>query len=75
MLEVARLTDTLVIDADGIYDLADINDRLLLGLKGPDCSEAELHLLHSRLRRRPDGRRAARRAFGCHCPPGYVYDA
>lgn len=30
LLELARLTDTLVIDADGIYDLADINDRLLL---------------------------------------------
>jgi DNA invertase Pin-like site-specific DNA recombinase len=34
LLELARLTDTLVIDADGIYDLADFNDRLLLGLKG-----------------------------------------
>jgi DNA invertase Pin-like site-specific DNA recombinase len=29
MLELARLTDTLVIDADGIYDLADFNDRLV----------------------------------------------
>src|SRR6266705_1652341 len=54
LLEVARLTDTLVIDADGIYDLADINDRLLLGLKG-QMSEAEMHLLHSRL----DGARLA----------------
>ena len=34
LLELARLTDTLVIDADGIYDLAEFNDRLLLGLKG-----------------------------------------
>ena len=33
LLELARLTDTLVIDADGIYDLSDINDRMLLGLK------------------------------------------
>src|SRR5664280_2469486 len=32
LLEYARLTDTLVIDADGIYDLAEFNDRLLLGL-------------------------------------------
>ena len=44
LLELARLTDTLVIDADGIYDLAEFNDRLLLGLKGT-MSEAELHLL------------------------------
>jgi DNA invertase Pin-like site-specific DNA recombinase len=33
LLELARLTDTLVVDADGIYDLADFNDRMLLGLK------------------------------------------
>jgi DNA invertase Pin-like site-specific DNA recombinase len=39
LLELARLTDTLVIDADGVYDLSDINDRLLLGLKG-SMSEA-----------------------------------
>src|SRR6266545_680564 len=39
LLELARLTDTLVIDADGVYDLADINDRLLLGLKS-QMSEA-----------------------------------
>ena len=32
LLELARLTDTLVIDADGVYDLADINDRLFLGV-------------------------------------------
>jgi len=48
LLEMARLTDTLMIDGDGIYDLADINDRLLLGLKGA-MSEAELHLLAGRL--------------------------
>jgi DNA invertase Pin-like site-specific DNA recombinase len=72
MLEFARLTETLVIDADGIYDLADINDRLLLGLKG-QMSEAELHLLHSRL----DGARLAAAARGdlrLPLPPGYVYD-
>ncbi len=57
LLELARLTDTLVIDADGIYDLADINDRLLLGLKG-QMSEAELHLLTSRLQ---ESKRAAAR--------------
>src|SRR5664280_2101716 len=41
LLEYARLTDTLVIDGDGVYDLAEFNDRLLLGLKGT-MSEAEL---------------------------------
>jgi DNA invertase Pin-like site-specific DNA recombinase len=48
LLELARLTETLVIDADGVYDLSDVNDRLLLGLKGT-LSEAELHLIASRL--------------------------
>ncbi len=33
LLELARLTNTLVIDADGVYDLSDFNDRMLLGLK------------------------------------------
>lgn len=48
LLELARLTNTLLIDADGVYDLADVNDRLLLGLKGT-MSEAELHLLAGRM--------------------------
>ncbi|MGD0687814.1 MAG: recombinase family protein [Streptosporangiaceae bacterium] len=72
LLEVARLTDTLVVDADGVYDLADINDRLLLGLKG-QMSEAELHFLHSRL----DGARLAAAARGdlrLPLPVGYAYD-
>jgi len=46
LLELARLTDTLVIDADGVYDLADFNDRLLLGLKGT-MSEALCRRRHN----------------------------
>jgi DNA invertase Pin-like site-specific DNA recombinase len=42
------LTDTLIADADGVYHPADFNDRLALGLKGT-MSEAELHLIRSRL--------------------------
>jgi hypothetical protein len=34
LMELARLTDTLLIDTDGVYDLANVNDRILLGLKG-----------------------------------------
>jgi len=34
LLELCSLTETLIVDADGIYDLASFNDRLLLGLKG-----------------------------------------
>jgi DNA invertase Pin-like site-specific DNA recombinase len=49
LLEICALTDTLILDEDGIYDPAHFNDRLLLGLKGT-MSEAELHLLRARLR-------------------------
>jgi DNA invertase Pin-like site-specific DNA recombinase len=48
LLDLCALTGTLIADADGIYDLQDFNDRLLLGLKG-QISEAELHLIRSRL--------------------------
>ena len=48
LLEAAAVFDTLIADYDGIYDLHQFNDRLLLGLKGT-MSEAELHLLRLRL--------------------------
>jgi DNA invertase Pin-like site-specific DNA recombinase len=72
LLELARLTDTLVIDADGVYDLADFNDRLLLGLKST-MSEAELHVLAGRLQ---GAKRAAaeRGQLRFPLPVGYVYD-
>src|SRR2546423_5478482 len=72
LLELARLTDTLVIDNDGVYDLSDINDRLLLGMKG-QMSEAELHWLTSRLQ---ESKRAAaaRGELRVPLPVGFVYD-
>src|SRR6266700_6181595 len=72
LLELARLTDTLVIDADGVYDLGCFNDRLLLGLKGT-MSEAELHLLAGRL---PGAKLAAaqRGELRFPLPVGYVHD-
>jgi DNA invertase Pin-like site-specific DNA recombinase len=48
LLEICALTDTLILDEDGIYDPAHFNDRLLLGFKGT-MSEAELHVLRARL--------------------------
>ena len=38
----------MICDEDGLYDPADFNDRLLLGLKGT-MSEAELHFIRARL--------------------------
>src|SRR5680860_491338 len=34
LMEFARITDTLLIDADGVYDPADVNDAMLPGLQG-----------------------------------------
>jgi DNA invertase Pin-like site-specific DNA recombinase len=48
LLDLCALTDTLIADGDGVYHPADYNDRLVLGLKGT-MSEAELHLIRSRL--------------------------
>ena len=48
LLEVCALWGTLIGDTDGVYDPREYNDRLLLGLKGT-MSEAELHLLRSRM--------------------------
>jgi DNA invertase Pin-like site-specific DNA recombinase len=48
LLELCALSGTLLGDPDGIYDPADHNDRLLLGLKGT-ISEAELHLIKQRM--------------------------
>lgn len=72
LLEICALTDTLILDEDGIYDPAHFNDRLLLGLKGT-MSEAELHVLSARLR---GGiiNKARRGELRCRLPIGFVYD-
>jgi len=63
LLEICALSDTLVIDEEGIYDPGAHNDRLLLGFKGT-MSEAELHWLHQRRpRRQADEGRARTLAF------------
>ncbi len=42
LAEFARITGTLLIDPDGVYDPADVNDRVLLGFKGTlgECGSA-----------------------------------
>lgn len=72
LLELAALSRTLILDEDGIYDPAQFNDRLLLGLKGT-MSEAELHILKSRLQ---GGilNKARRGELQMPLPIGLVYD-
>ena len=70
LLELCALFRTLIADLDGVYDPAQYNDRLLLGLKGT-MSEAELHILKQRMQQ---GRlsKARRGELAIPLPTGYV---
>jgi DNA invertase Pin-like site-specific DNA recombinase len=73
LLEICALTDTLVIDEDGVYDPSQYADRLLLGILGT-MSEAELHWLRNRLL----GGKLARAEQGelrMRPPVGLIFDA
>jgi DNA invertase Pin-like site-specific DNA recombinase len=72
LLDLCALTNTLIVDADGIYHPGLHNDRLLLGLKGT-MAEAELHVLRARMR---DGalHKAAKGQLRLPLPAGYEYD-
>jgi DNA invertase Pin-like site-specific DNA recombinase len=72
LLDLCALTDTLIVDGDGIYHPGNYNDRLLLGLKGT-MSEAELHLIRHRL---TEGlkHKAAKGELRQGLPIGLVYD-
>ena len=72
LLELCALTHTVIGDEDGLYDPAHFNDRLLLGLKGT-ISEAEMHVIESRLR---GGilNKARRGELALSLPIGFVYD-
>jgi DNA invertase Pin-like site-specific DNA recombinase len=72
LLEICAITDTLILDEEGIYNPTDFNDRLLLNMKGT-FSEVELHVLRSRLR---GGilSKARRGELKTRLPTGFVYD-
>jgi excisionase family DNA binding protein len=72
LLDLCALTGTLIADADGIYSPGEFNDRLLLGLKGA-MSEAELHLIRSRLRGGLENK-ARRGELRLALPIGLEYD-
>jgi len=72
LLEYCGLTDMLVVDVDGIYDLRDFNDQLILGVKG-QLSQAELHIMGVRLQGAK--RHAAERGeLRFPLPVGHVHD-
>ncbi|MCX4403485.1 MULTISPECIES: recombinase family protein [unclassified Streptomyces] len=70
LIELCALSGALLADTDGVYDPAEHNDRLLLGLKGT-MAEAELHLIKQRMQ---TGRvnKARRGELAVPLPIGYV---
>jgi DNA invertase Pin-like site-specific DNA recombinase len=73
LLELCSLFQVLLADADGVYDPTDPNDRMLLGLRGM-MSEAELHVLRSRLLQGKLNKARRGEAFS-FVPIGYVRTA
>lgn len=71
LLDLCALTQTLIIDPDGMYDPRHSNDRLLLGLKG-SMSEFELTLLHQRAREALL-QKARRGELQMHLPVGFEW--
>ncbi len=72
LAEFARITGTLLIDPDGVYDPADVNDRVLLGFKGT-MGEMELHVMAQRLQ--ANKRAAAGRGeLRTPLPVGLIHD-
>jgi len=73
LIEICALTNTLVVDEEGVYDPGQYNDRLLLGFKGT-MSEAELHWLRQRLL---GGKleKARKGQLRFRPPTGLIYDA
>ena len=72
LLEICDLTDTLIADAESLYDLRRPDDRFLLGIKGT-VSEAEIHTLRQRMHAGREAK-AARGELAVALPRGYVRD-
>jgi DNA invertase Pin-like site-specific DNA recombinase len=70
LLEICALFGTLIADLDGVYDPADYNDRMLLGLRGM-MSEAELHIIKQRMNQGKLNK-ARRGELAFSVPTGYV---
>ena len=72
LMQICAITNTLILDQDGLYDPGQFNDRLVLGLKAT-MSEAELHILKARLRGGINSK-AQRGELKMALPIGLIYD-
>ena len=73
LMELCRVLDTLIGDADNIYDLNRLDDQLVLGIKGT-LSVIELGTLKLRMQQGREAK-ARRGELGRCLAPGYVMDA
>lgn len=73
LLEVCQVFDTLIGDEDHVYDLSQMDDQLVLGIKGT-LSVVELGVLRMRMLRGREAK-AARGRLKFRLPAGYVHDA
>lgn len=73
LLEVCRVFSTLIGDEQQVYDVASMDDQLILGIKGT-LSVVELDVLRLRMQQGKEAK-AKRGELRCRLPPGYCYDA
>lgn len=72
LLELCQVFNTLIADAENLYDLTRMDDQLVLGIKGT-LSVVELNTLKSRLQQGRESK-AKRGELGRCLAPGYVTD-
>ena len=70
LLEVCRVFDTLLAEDDRIYDLSQMDDQLVLGIKGT-MSVVELNVLKHRMHQGAEAKARRGELFRL-LPPGYV---
>jgi len=73
LLELCQVFNTLIADADNLYDLNRLDDQLVLGIKGT-LSVVELKTLKLRLQQGREAK-AKRGELGRCLAPGYVADS
>jgi excisionase family DNA binding protein len=72
LVELCAVTETLILDQDGLYDPTTFNHQILLGIKG-FMSAVEVGILRARMREALLGK-AARGELRVGLPVGFVYD-
>lgn len=73
LLEVCRVFDTLLAESDHVYDLNQMDDQLVLGIKGT-MSVVELNVLKQRMQQGMEAKARRGELFRI-LPPGYSYDS